>query len=132
MNLHQDSEVRPQTLNSGPQNSLFFGLRIMGLGIRRMVGYFVDRAIGAEIIAAIDGNLMCGSFLSEEHERGVDGDTREPSPEIGPAFEVAQVNKCSQQRVLNGVFGILTRSRDAMSSAKKLLSVLAGKRGEGR
>jgi len=63
----------------------------------RTFGYFVGRAIEAKSIAAVYGNLMCGSFLSEDHERRVDGDAREPSSEIGPALEVAHVNKRSQE-----------------------------------
>ena len=61
-----------------------------------------------------------------------DGDSREPSSEVGPAFELAYVNKPSQQCVLNCVFGILMASRYAMSSAKTLLSISLGKRDEGR
>lgn len=72
-----------------------------------MVGYFVGRAIEAKSIAAVHGNLMCGSFLSEDHECRIDGDAREPSSEAGSAFEVVHVNKRSQQCVLHCVFGIL-------------------------
>ena len=97
-----------------------------------MVGYFVAHIVAAKIIVMAYGNFTRGSLLTEDHERRVDGDAREPSSEVGPALEAAQMNKRSQQGVLNGVFGILTGSRYAMSSAKKLLSVLAGKRGEGR
>jgi hypothetical protein len=132
MNLNHDSELRSQPLDSGPQNSLFFGLRIAGLGTRRMVRYSVTQIVAAGIIVPTYGNLQRRPFPSQDHECRVDGDPRHPSSEAGSAFEVAHVNKRSQQRVLNRVFGILTGSRYAMSSTKKLLFVLVGKRGEGR
>jgi hypothetical protein len=98
-----------------------------------MVVNFVAPVVAAGIIVVTAyGNLPRRLFSSQDHECRVDGDACEPSSEIGPAFEVAQVNKRSQQCVLNCVFGILTGSRNAMSSTKKLLFVLAGKRREGR
>ena len=97
-----------------------------------MVGYFVAQVVAAGIIVPAYGHLQRRPFPSQDHERRVDGDAREPSSEAGSAFEVVQVNKRSQQGVLHCVFGILTGSRYAMSSAKKFLSVLVGKRGEDR
>ena len=96
-----------------------------------MVGYFVSQAV-AEIIVIAHRSLTHSPFPSQDHECRVDGDSREPSSEVGPAFELVHVNKGSQQCVLNCVFGILRASRYAMSSTKKLLSVLVGKRGEAR
>ena len=96
-----------------------------------MVGYPVSQLV-AKIIVIAHRSLTRSPFPSEDHECRVDGDSHKPSSEVGPAFELAHVNKCSQQCVLNCVFGILTASRYAMSSTKKLLSVLVGKRGEAR
>ena len=93
-----------------------------------MVGYFVTEPV-AKIIVIAHRSLMRSPFPSQDHECRVDGDSREPRSEVGPAFEVGQVNKRSQQCVLNCVFGILMGSRYAMSSTKKLLFVLVGKRG---
>jgi hypothetical protein len=62
-----------------------------------MVGYFVAQAANARITVTACGNLRGRSFLSEDHERRVDGDAREPSSEIGPALEVPHVNKGSKQ-----------------------------------
>ncbi len=61
-----------------------------------MVGYFVAQAIRAKIIVTVRGNLKRSSFLTENHERRVDGDAREPSSETGPAVKVRYVNKRSQ------------------------------------
>ena len=44
----------------------------------------------------------------------VDGNAREPGSEVGPGFEVAQVDKRPQQCALNCVFGILMPSCYAM------------------
>jgi hypothetical protein len=49
--LNRDFEVRSQTTDGCPQNSLFFALHVPPLGIGRMIGYFVaqgaDRLLGA-------------------------------------------------------------------------------------
>ena len=96
-----------------------------------MVGYFVSQPV-AKVIVITHPNLMRSPFPSQDHECRVDGDACEPSSEVGPAFEVAQVHKRSQQCVLNCVLGILMGSRYAMSSTIKLLFVWVGKRGEVR
>jgi len=96
-----------------------------------MVGNFVAEAFLAKIIVIVGGNLVGGSFLPENHERGVDGDAREPSCETGPAVKVGQVNKGPQEGVLHCVFRILRASGDAARSAKKLMSMSLGKGGEG-
>jgi hypothetical protein len=96
-----------------------------------MVGYFEVESIRGKNVVTVRGNLKRGSFLSENHERRVDGDAREPSPETGPAVKVSHVNKRSQQCVLNCVFRVLTVPGDPMGSTKELLSISFGKRGEG-
>ena len=70
-----------------------------------MVGYFVAQAADTKIIVTAYDNLRGRSFLSEDHQRRVDGDAREPSSDVGSALEVPYVNKCSQQCVLHCVFG---------------------------
>ena len=95
-----------------------------------MVGYFVAQSIRANIIV-VSGNFKRASFLSENHERRVDCDAREPSSEAGPAVKVRHVNKGSQQCVLNGVFRVFRVSGYPMRSTKELLSISFGKRGEG-
>jgi hypothetical protein len=96
-----------------------------------MGGYLVA-PVAAGITVIAHRSLTRSPFPSQDHERGVYSDAREPSSELGPAFELVHVNKRSQQCVLNCVFGILTVSRYAMSSTKKLPTVLVGKSGEGR
>jgi len=61
-----------------------------------MICYFVAQAIGAKIIVTARGNRKRGSFPSENHERRVDCDAREPSSETGPAVKIRHVNKSSQ------------------------------------
>ena len=61
-----------------------------------MLGNFTARAISAKLILTVRGNLQQASFLSEYHQRRVDGDPREPGSETGPAVKVRHVNKRSQ------------------------------------
>ena len=85
-----------------------------------MVGNFVAEAFLAKIIVIAGGDLVGGSFLPENHERGVDGDAREPSCETGPAVKVRQVNKGPQEAVLHCVFRVLGASGDATRSGASL------------
>jgi hypothetical protein len=95
-----------------------------------MVSYFVAQVVAARIIVPAYSNLRRRPFPSQDHECRVDGDAREPGSEAGSPFEVAHVNKRSQQCVLHCVFSILRGSRYAMSQTKKLLSILFRKPGE--
>ncbi len=96
-----------------------------------MIAYFVARAIRNKIIVGVRGDLRRGAFLSENHERRVDGDAREPSSELGPAVKVPHVHKRSQQCVLHCVFRVLITSGDPMCSTKELLPISLGKCIEG-
>jgi len=62
-----------------------------------MIRYFVAQAADARITVTVCGDLKRRSFLSDDHERRVDGNAREPGSEVGPALEVPHVNKGSQE-----------------------------------
>ena len=96
-----------------------------------MVGNFVAEAFLAKIIVIVGADLVGGSFLSENHERGVDGDAREPSCETGPAVKVRQVNKGPQEAVLHCVFRIFAISHHSMNDTENLFAMAFAKFSKG-
>jgi len=131
LNLNYDPEGGSQVLDGFLEHAFFFALGATSFRIRPVVGYYEAQAIRAKIIVTVRGNLKRGASLSENHERRVDGDAREPGSESGPAVKVRHVNKRSQECVLNCVFRVLAGSGNPMCGTKELLSISLGKRGEG-
>jgi hypothetical protein len=105
------------------QDECFFALGVVSFRVRPMIGYFVVQPFRARFIAIVRGNLMRYSFLSQNHERRIDGDAREPGSETGSAVKVLYMKKRSQQGVLNRVFRVLAASGDPARGTKELLSI---------
>jgi len=70
-------------------------------------------------------------ILTQLHQRGIYGDTSEPSGKSGPMVEISYVEESVNEAVLNGVLSVLAISRYAIRDAKHLFAMPSVKLIEG-
>ena len=125
LNLYHETDGRAQTANGFAKNGLALALhqalfRIGGRGFHvptRFGGVWMQRGV--------HGNFASGTALAQEHQRGVDGDAREPSGEAGTAIEILDMQKSAQVGILQGILCVFMILGDAARGKKHFVRATA-------
>ena len=110
------------------QNYFLFKLRVAFLRVWSVIGDLKGWCLRAKFVADWHGGLKRVSPLAKNHQRRIDGDAGEPGGETGSAIKILEMNKCIQERILNGVLRIFTVSGDTERGLFEFAGVRLAKR----
>jgi len=126
------AEFWAQRSNGFVQDSFPFELRVMLLRIWSVIDDFERRVFGTRVVAGYHGGLQRAAPLAKNHQRGINGDARQPGGKRGPFVKVLEMDEGAQESILQSILRVFAISGDTKCRLVKLSGIGLAKGTESR